>query len=89
MLPEAGYNTLSTEHTAQITDTQVLGTKAVNETRFQYLRDNSSQNPISTRLASACSAPLRAEEAVQEPKPITRIITSCRITLQSRRAKTS
>jgi hypothetical protein len=50
VLPEAGYNTLSTEHTLQITDTQVLGTKAVNETRFQYLRDNSSQNPISNAV---------------------------------------
>jgi len=50
VLPEAGYNTLSTEHTLQISDTQVLGAKAVNETRFQYLRDNSSQNPISTAV---------------------------------------
>ncbi len=48
VLPEAGYNTLSTEHTVQISDTQILGAKAVNETRFQYLRDNSSQNPISS-----------------------------------------
>ncbi len=50
VLPEAGYNTLTTEHTVQITDTQVLGTKAVNETRFQYLRDNTSQNAISNAV---------------------------------------
>jgi Carboxypeptidase regulatory-like domain len=50
VLPEAGYDTLSTEHTLQISDTQVLGAKAVNETRFQYLRDNSSQNPVTTPL---------------------------------------
>jgi hypothetical protein len=50
VLPEAGYNTLSTENTLQITDTQVLSTKAINETRFQYLRDNSSQNPLSTAV---------------------------------------
>jgi hypothetical protein len=50
VLPEAGYNTLSTEHTVQITDTQVLSTKAINETRFQYLRDNSLQNPISNAV---------------------------------------
>ena len=49
-LPEAGYDTRSTEHTAQITDTQVLGTKAINETRFQYLRDNSDQNPVTAPL---------------------------------------
>jgi carboxypeptidase family protein len=50
VLPEAGYDTLSTEHTVQITDTQVLSTKAINETRFQYLRDNSNQNPVSTAV---------------------------------------
>ncbi len=47
-LPQAGYNSNSTEDTVQITDTQTLSTKAINETRFQYLRDNSAQNPIST-----------------------------------------
>ena len=50
VLPDAGYNSLSTEHTVQITDTQVLSTKAINETRFQYLRDNSNQNPVSTAV---------------------------------------
>ena len=50
VLPEAGYDTLSTEHTVQISDTQVLGAKVVNETRFQYLHDNSSQNPLSTAV---------------------------------------
>jgi hypothetical protein len=50
VLPEAGYNTTSTEHTVQISDTQILGTKAVNETRFQYLRDNSGQTPFSTAI---------------------------------------
>jgi len=53
LLPEAGYNTTSTEHTLQLTDTQVLGTKAVNETRFQYLRDNSGQTPVTTPLQNA------------------------------------
>ncbi|MGB9206054.1 MAG: carboxypeptidase regulatory-like domain-containing protein, partial [Terriglobales bacterium] len=47
-LPEAGYDATSTEHTVQISDTQILGSKVVNETRFQYLRDNSGQNPLST-----------------------------------------
>ena len=40
MLPEAGYNTTSTEHTVQISDTQILGSKIINETRFQYLHDS-------------------------------------------------
>ena len=47
-LPEAGYNATSSEHAVQITDTQILGAKAINETRFQYLRENSGQNPTST-----------------------------------------
>lgn len=50
VLPEAGYDTTSTEHTVQITDTQVIGTKVINESHFQYLRDNSNQNPVSNPL---------------------------------------
>jgi len=50
VLPEAGYNTTSTEHTVQISDTQILGAKAINETRFQYLRENSGQTPLSTAI---------------------------------------
>ena len=34
----------------QISDTQILGAKAINETRFQYLRDNSGQTPLSTAI---------------------------------------
>ena len=47
-LASTGYNESSTEHTLQISDTQILGAKAVNETRFQYLRENSQQNPVSS-----------------------------------------
>ncbi len=50
VLPEAGYDTTSTEHTVQISDTQIIGAKAVNETRFQYLRDTSGQTPLSTAI---------------------------------------
>ena len=50
VLPEAGYNTLSTEHTVQITDTQILGPSVVNETRFQYLREDGTQNPVTSSL---------------------------------------
>ena len=41
----------STEHTSQLSDTQVFGTKVVNETRFQYIRDNTIQNPVDTNPA--------------------------------------
>jgi len=50
VLPEAGYNSLETEHTVQIIDTQTLGSKGVNETRFQYLRDNTTLTPLSTAV---------------------------------------
>jgi Carboxypeptidase regulatory-like domain len=46
-LASTGYDSSSTEHTLQISDTQIFGAKIVNETRFQYLRDNSRQNPLS------------------------------------------
>jgi len=47
-LASQGYNSLNTEQTVQIGDTQVFGTKVVNETRFQYLHDASNQNPLSS-----------------------------------------
>jgi len=50
-LPSQAYSTKSTEDTVQISDTQVFGTKIVNETRFQYNRDNNLQNPQDTNPA--------------------------------------
>jgi Carboxypeptidase regulatory-like domain len=47
-LPSQAYYSKSTEDTVQISDTQVYGTKIVNETRFQYNRDNNVQNPNDT-----------------------------------------
>jgi hypothetical protein len=49
-LASTGFDTSSSEHTLQISDTQILGAKAVNETRFQYERENSRQTPLSTAL---------------------------------------
>ena len=48
-LASQGYNSDSTEHTLQISDTQVLGTKVVNETRFQYLRELDNQFALNTQ----------------------------------------
>ena len=48
VLPSAAYNTVSTENTLQVSDTQIFGTKVVNETRFQWLREGSSQIAQST-----------------------------------------
>ena len=47
-LASQGYNEGSTEHTVQIGDTQVFGSKIINETHFQYLRESDTQNPLST-----------------------------------------
>jgi hypothetical protein len=50
-LQSQGYNSQETEHTVQISDTQVFGAKVVNETRFQYLRDLSTQTPQNTETS--------------------------------------
>jgi Carboxypeptidase regulatory-like domain len=51
-LATQGIATTSTEHTVQVSDTQVFGTKLVNETRFQYNRDYNAQNPFNTYPAT-------------------------------------
>jgi Carboxypeptidase regulatory-like domain/TonB dependent receptor len=44
-LPTTSYDTEETENTVQISDTQVLSDKIVNETRFQYIHNRDTQNP--------------------------------------------
>ncbi|HWE48932.1 MAG TPA: carboxypeptidase regulatory-like domain-containing protein, partial [Bryobacteraceae bacterium] len=44
-LRDQAYKTDSSEDTLQISDTQVISDKVINETRFQFLRDFSSQTP--------------------------------------------
>jgi hypothetical protein len=46
-LPSQGYNANGTEHTLQVSDTQVISERTVNQTRFQYLHDSSNQTPQS------------------------------------------
>ncbi len=48
LLASQGLNTSETEHTFQIGDTQVFGSKMVNETRFQYVRESNRQTPLNT-----------------------------------------
>ncbi len=50
-LASQAYNGLSTEQTLQIGDTQVIGSKVINETRFQYLREHDSQNALDANPA--------------------------------------
>jgi hypothetical protein len=48
LYPTQAYNLNDTEQTLQMSDTQVLSTNVINETRFQYIRDNNNQSPIVT-----------------------------------------
>jgi len=47
-LPTQAYNLQNTEQTFQLSDTQLFGTKVVNETRFEYERDRKNQTPEAT-----------------------------------------
>jgi Carboxypeptidase regulatory-like domain len=46
-LASLGFNQLNTENQLQITDTQILNAKIINETRFQFIRETSDQTPLS------------------------------------------
>ncbi len=47
-LPSQSMTTTSNEHTIQASDSIIINDHVVNEIRFQYLRDTSSQTPVST-----------------------------------------
>ena len=46
-LASQGYNDLSTEQTLQVSDTQILSAKIINETRFQFIRERTNSLPLS------------------------------------------
>jgi len=48
VLPSEGIDNTTTTQTLQMGNTQVIGTKLVSETRFQYLRTRVDQNPVDT-----------------------------------------
>jgi hypothetical protein len=50
-LPSQAYNLNETEQTLQVSDSQILNSKMVNETRFQFQRENTLQLPFSTGIA--------------------------------------
>jgi hypothetical protein len=47
-LPSTAFNLTQTENTLQMTDTQIISPRIINETRFEYQRDMSAQTPLST-----------------------------------------
>lgn len=46
-LASQGINRQSTEHTVQLSDTQTLSSRTINETRFQFHREDQQQHPVS------------------------------------------
>jgi Carboxypeptidase regulatory-like domain len=49
-LPSTGYNLLNTENVVQVSDTQVLNAKTINETRFRFDREVNAQIPLSSAV---------------------------------------
>ncbi|HEX5236022.1 MAG TPA: carboxypeptidase regulatory-like domain-containing protein [Silvibacterium sp.] len=47
-LRDHAYSDSYQESTLQLSDTQILSDKVINETRFQFLRDTSSETPVAT-----------------------------------------
>jgi hypothetical protein len=47
-LPTQAYDTRELENSISLSDTQVLSSRTVNQTRFRFERDNDLQNPAST-----------------------------------------
>ena len=47
-LPSMGFNQQNREHQLQISDTQIINAKIINETRFQFARETSDRAPQST-----------------------------------------
>src|SRR5580704_10651028 len=54
-LPSMGYNSLDSEDTLQASETHVIGSNIVNETRFQYLHEVETQLPLN--IGSTISVP--------------------------------
>ena len=48
VLPEAGYSDSSGENTIRVTDTQVISSHIINESRFEFQRETDTQTPNST-----------------------------------------
>ena len=48
VLPTAGYNSSTSETTLQVSDTQVVNQRVINETRFEYQRESATENALNT-----------------------------------------
>ena len=48
VVPTAGYNSNSSETTLQVSDTQIVSPRVINETRFEYQRETATEKALST-----------------------------------------
>ncbi|HXC96116.1 MAG TPA: carboxypeptidase regulatory-like domain-containing protein, partial [Edaphobacter sp.] len=48
VLPSAGYDSSSSETTLQVSDTQIVSQRVINETRFEYQRETATEKALST-----------------------------------------
>ena len=54
-LPDSGYSYKQTQQLAQVTETAVLSTNVVNETRFQFNHDVTGRNRVNPTIPrSSC-----------------------------------
>lgn len=59
-LPEAGYNSTSTSNVLQISDTQTVNSKLINETRFEYEREHESTTALNSTPSVSLSGDFTA-----------------------------
>ncbi|MGC2674121.1 MAG: carboxypeptidase regulatory-like domain-containing protein [Candidatus Acidiferrum sp.] len=59
-LASLATNSLDTENTLQATDTQTIGPSTINETRFQYIHETESGNPLNTTPAISVAGAFNA-----------------------------
>ena len=64
-LPSQSYNLNETEHTLQVSDTQILSPKIVNETRFQFQREINHQLPLTSAPTIQVQGALSSGENIQ------------------------
>ena len=86
VLESAGYNTLNTEQTVQISDTQIITPKIINEIHFQFLNDISNQLAVSLaphHLPNAGVRSIRRGQQTKETSWTAAITTSFTTTLRS------
>jgi hypothetical protein len=48
VLPSAGYNSSTSETTLQVSDTQIVSQRIINETRFEYQREAATETALNT-----------------------------------------